>query len=68
MKVQAAWITQPGRYEEIICITEGKQSDIVAGFVQNIMQCGSAINANTKLGKRKRGGDNYVLGILKYGN
>ena len=39
------------RYEKLICITEGKQSDITAGFVQNIMQCDSAIKTNTKVGK-----------------
>lgn len=50
-------------YEELICITEGKEYDITPGFVQNILQCESAIQENTN--KRKREDtDDYVYGIV----
>ena len=37
--------------EELIAITEGKQKDLVAGFMQNIMQLESSYHTNTR--KRK---------------
>ena len=37
--------------EELIAITEGKQKDLVAGFMQNIMQLESSHHTNTR--KRK---------------
>jgi len=41
-------------YEELICITEGKQSGIMAGFVQNMMQCDSAIKSWEKESEEMR--------------
>ena len=50
--------------EELICITEGKQSDVGMGFAQNLVQCESAMQVNTK--KRMAIGEDldYVYGIV----
>ena len=50
--------------EELICITEGKQSDVGMGFIQNLVQCESAMQVNKK--KRKAGSEglDYVYGIV----
>ena len=50
--------------EELICITEGKQSDMGMGLAQNLVQCESAMQVNQR--KRSAGGEglDYVYGIV----
>ena len=50
--------------EELICITQGKQSDLGMGFVQNLVQCESAMQVNKKKRRAGREGLDYVYGIV----
>src|SRR5437763_11058120 len=56
--------------EELICITEGKQSDLAQGFMQNIMQLDSRYHTNKrKRNHREAFGDefDYLYGIVSTG-
>src|SRR5436305_2673707 len=55
--------------EELIAITEGKQKDLVAGFVQNVMQLESSHHANTRKRKASEAFDDfdYLYGIVTTG-
>ena len=50
--------------EELICITEGKQSDTPMGFAQNFVQCESAMQVNKMKRKALREDLDYVYGIV----
>ncbi|UZO04616.1 uncharacterized protein OCT59_024991 [Rhizophagus irregularis] len=53
--------------EELIAITEGKQKDLVAGFMQNIMQLESSHHTNTRKRKASVAFDDefdYLYGIV----
>ncbi|RIA82808.1 hypothetical protein C1645_862040 [Glomus cerebriforme] len=53
--------------EELIAITEGKQKDLVAGFMQNIMQLESSHHTNTRKRKASMAFDDefdYLYGIV----
>ena len=53
-------------YEELICITEAKQYDILMGFIQNIIECESAIETNMQKLKRleEHGGEENDIYVL----
>ena len=58
------------KYEELICITEGKQSELAKGYMQNIMQLDRSYHTN----KRKRTASeafddkfDYLYGIVSTG-
>jgi len=60
-----------GLFEEIICITEGKQNQPGKGVAQNLMQCKSSCDMNLNMLKKKRKSDEafgseyeYVYGIV----
>ncbi len=56
--------------EELIAITEGKQKDLVAGFMQNIMQLESSHHTNTRKRKASVAFDDefdYLYGIVTTG-
>ena len=56
--------------EELIAITEGKQKDLVAGFMQNIMQLESSHHTNTRKRKASMTFDDefdYLYGIVTTG-
>ena len=56
--------------EELIAITEGKQKDLVAGFVQNVMQLESSHHTNTRKRKASVAFDDefdYLYGIVTTG-
>jgi len=56
--------------EELIAITEGKQKDLVAGFMQNIMQLESSHHTNTRKRKSSVAFDDefdYLYGIVTTG-
>src|SRR6266480_2094740 len=56
--------------EELIAITEGKQKDLVAGFVQNVMQLESSHHTNTRKRKASEAFDDefdYLYGIVTTG-
>jgi len=52
--------------EELIAITEGKQKDLVAGFMQNVMQLESSYHTNTRKRKASEAFDDfdYLYGIV----
>src|SRR6266496_1455998 len=52
---------------ELIIITEGKQKDLVAGFMQNVMQLESSYHTNTRKRKASEAFDDefdYLYGIV----
>lgn len=60
-----------GLFEEIICITGGKQNQPGKGVAQNLMQCKSSCDMNLNMLKKKRKADEafdyeygYVYGII----
>ena len=55
--------------EELIAITEGKQKDLVAGFMQNIMQLESSHHTNARKRKASVAFDefDYLYGIVTTG-
>ena len=55
--------------EELIAITEGKQKDLVAGFMQNMMQLESSYHTNIRKRKAFEAFDNfdYLYGIVTTG-
>ena len=55
---------------ELIAISEGKQKDLVSGFMQNIMQLESSHHTNTRKGKASVAFNdefNYLYGIVTTG-
>jgi hypothetical protein len=56
--------------EELIAITEGKQKDLVAGFMQNVMQLESSYHTNTRKRSASEAFDDefdYLYGIVTTG-
>jgi hypothetical protein len=56
--------------EELIYITEGKQSDLAKGYMQNIMQLESSYHTNTRKRKASEAFDDkfdYLYGIVSTG-
>uniref|UniRef100_U9SYI8 Uncharacterized protein n=2 Tax=Rhizophagus irregularis TaxID=588596 RepID=U9SYI8_RHIID len=53
--------------EELIAVTEGKQKDLVVGFMQNVMQLESSYHTNTRKRKAYEAFDHefdYLYGIV----